>query len=183
MTLIPLGILAQVGFIADTSYALIATANGTGASGTITFSSIPSDFQHLQIRYTAKNTSTAVDINVRINGATGTIYARHSLLGNGSSVTSTAVTSQTSIPMVESMATTTTTGLASAGVIDILDYKDTSKNTTIRALYGQTGNINRIFLTSGLYIATTAATSLELIAASGNFATISRFSLYGIRGA
>jgi len=181
---IPLGILAAAGgAVAVGSYDLIATANGTGSSGTITFSSILQDYEHLQIRYTAKNSSTAVDINVRMNGATGSVYARHSLLGNGSTASSTAVTSQTSIPMVDSMASSTTTGLTSAGVIDILDYKNTSKNTTLRALYGQTGNINRVFLTSGLYNATTAVTSLDFITASGNFATVTRFSLYGIRSA
>ena len=182
--MIPLGILAASGGAAlFGSYDLIATANGTGSSGIIEFNSILADYEHLQIRYTAKNTSSSVDINVRMNGATGTVYARHSLLGNGSTASSTAVSSETSIQMVDSMASSTTTGLTSSGVIDILDYKNTSKNTTLRALYGQTGNINRIFLTSGLYNATTAVTSLDLIAASGNFASISRFSLYGIRSA
>ena len=182
--MIPVGILAAAGgAVAVGSYDLIATANGTGSSGTITFSSILQNYEHLQIRYTAKNSSTAVDINVRMNGATGSVYARHSLLGNGSTASSTAVTSQTSIPMVDSMASSTTTGLTSAGVIDILDYKNTSKNTTLRAIYGQTGNINRVFLTSGLYNATTAVTSLDFITASGNFATVTRFSLYGIRSA
>jgi hypothetical protein len=63
-----------------------------------------------------------------------------------------------------------------------LDYSSTSKNTTLRALYGMADNINRIYLSSGLYNQTTAVSSLTLTASANNFAALSRFSLYGIKG-
>jgi hypothetical protein len=106
----PLGILsaagAGVGVAGD--YELIATAFGTGSSGVISFSSIPQEYKHLQLRYTAKNSSTATQMNITLNGITSGVYIRHSLFGNGSTVASNASsTSQTAIQLVESMANST----------------------------------------------------------------------------
>jgi hypothetical protein len=181
----PLGILSsaagEIAFASD--YELISTAFGTGSSGVITFSSIPQTYKHLQIRYTAKNSSSATQMNITMNAITSGVYIRHSLLGNGSSVTSTASsTSQTAIQLVESMASSTTASAVAAGVIDLLDYSSTSKNTTLRAFYGMADNINRVYLSSGLYNQTTAVSSLTLTASANNFAALSRFSLYGIKG-
>jgi hypothetical protein len=181
----PLGILsaagAGVGVAGD--YELIATAFGTGSSGVISFSSIPQEYKHLQLRYTAKNSSTATQMNITLNGITSGVYIRHSLFGNGSTVASNASsTSQTAIQLVESMANSTTANAVNAGVIDLLDYSSTSKNTTLRALYGMADNLNRVYLSSGLYNQTTAVSSLTLTASANNFAALSRFSLYGIKG-
>jgi hypothetical protein len=181
----PLGILsaAGAGFEGIPAYDLISTGFGTGSSGVITFSSIPQDYKHLQLRYTAKNSSSATQMNITMNGITSGVYIRHSLLGNGTAASSTASsTSQTAIQLVESMASSTTASAVAAGVIDILDYTNASKNTTIRALYGMRDNINRVYLSSGLYNQTTAVSSLTLTASANNFATLSRFSLYGIKG-
>jgi hypothetical protein len=183
--LIPYGILSAAGevVVLPGDYELIATAFGTGSSGVIDFTSIPQEYKHLQIRYTAKNSSSATQMNITMNGITSGVYMRHSLLGNGSAGSFTASsTSQTSIQLVESMASSTTANATNAGVIDILDYTDTNKNTTIRALYGMADNVNRVYISSGLYNQTTAVSSLTLTASADNFASLSRFSLYGIRG-
>jgi hypothetical protein len=184
MALFPLGILSAAGAgVVQGDYELISTATGTGSSGVITFSAIPAVYKHLQIRYTAKNSSTATQMNITMNGITSGVYIRHSLLGNGSATSSTASsTSQTAIQLVESMANSTTANAVNAGVIDILDYTSTTKTTTIKALYGMADNLNRVYLSSGLYNQTTAVTSLTLTASANNFAAISRFSLYGIKG-
>jgi hypothetical protein len=181
--LIPLGFLASSGGGFETDYELISTAFGTGSSGVIDFTSIPATYKHLQIRYTTKNSSSSTQMNITMNGVTSGVYMRHSLLGTGSAVSSTAsLTSQTAIQLFQSMASSTTASAVAAGVIDILDYSSTSKNTTIRALYGMADNINRIYLSSGLYNQTTAVSSLTLTASVNNFAALSRFSLYGIKG-
>ena len=182
--LIPFGILSAAGVSGFSSdYELITTAFGTGSSGVITFSSIPQEYKHLQIRYTAKNSSTATQMNITMNGITSGVYARHSLLGNGTAASSgNSTASQTSIQLVESMANSTTGNAVNAGVIDILDYTSTTKNKTIRALYGMADNLTRVYLSSGLYNQTTAVSSVTLTASANNFASLSRFSLYGIRG-
>jgi hypothetical protein len=181
--LIPFGILSAAGVVeGGPTYELIATSFGTGSSGVIDFTSIPQNYKHLQIRYTAKNSSTATQINITMNGITSGVYARHSLLGNGTSASSTNSTSQTAIRLVESMANSTTANAVNAGVIDILDYTSTTKNKTIRALYGMADNLSRVYLSSGLYNQTTAISSVTLTASANNFASLSRFSIYGIRG-
>jgi hypothetical protein len=181
MTLSALGIFSAAGAGGLGAYELISTAFGTGSSGVITFSSIPSDYKHLQIRYTAKNSSTANRMNLTMNGITSASYAGHNLLGNGTSATSTAFTSQTAAPMVESMSAAGT-NFASAGVIDILDYNSTTKNKTIKAIYGMVAVTNRLYLMSGALFNTAAVTSITLTTSANNFDSVSRFSLYGIKG-
>jgi len=173
----------RAGFAEIGAYELISTAFLTSSSGAIAFTFIPATYKHLQIRYTAKNSSTTTQMNITMNGITSGVYIRHSLLGNGSAVSSTASsTSQTAIQLVDSMARSTTASAVAAGVIDILDYSSTSKNTTIRALYGMSDTLTRVYLSSGLYNQTTAVSSLTLTASSGSFTSLSRFSLYGIKG-
>lgn len=168
---------------AEPAYQFIATATGTGASGVIDFTSIPSTYKHLQIRY-AGRASTSATINLTINNITTASYVRHSLLGNGSTATSTAsAASQTSISMPDSLGSGGPTTGHTAGIIDILDYTSSTKNKTIRATYGNlVGSNNLIYLTSGAIFNTTEITSVKLTASAGNFATTSRFSLYGIKG-
>jgi hypothetical protein len=181
--LIPFGILSAAGADQFTSdFELISTAFGTGSSGVIEFTSIPQDYKHLQIRYTAKNTSTTEDMTIRMNGITTAVYARHHVRGNGTIVSSNANTSQTSIDLLNAVSPNTTANAVAAGVIDILDYTNTSKNTTIRALYGLSDSVARMYLASGLYNQTTAVSSLTFTALANNFTSSSRFSLYGIRG-
>jgi hypothetical protein len=69
-----------------------------------------------------------------------------------------------------------------AGIIDILDYADTNKYKTVRALSGTDNNgSGDIILGSGLYQQTTAITSITLEANGVNWLTNSSFALYGIR--
>lgn len=159
-----------------TAFESIATATGTGSSGTITFSSIPSTFKHLQIRFTAF-TSAAININVRFNSDNGANYAYHQLVGDGASVSSAGVAS--SVVMYGGYATSSQYGV---GIIDLLDYASTNKNKTMRSLHGSDANgSGLILLRSGLWQNTNAITSIELISTSGNFTTASTFSLYGIK--
>lgn len=183
MTGILAGLIGSFASVPSGAYELLATANGTGSSGVITISSIPQDYKHLQIRYTAKNSSASSQMNIRMNSITSGVYMRHTLRGNGTAASSTASgTSQTSIQLVEAIANSTVANAVNAGVIDILDYTSTTKNKTIRVFCGMADNLNRLQLSSGFYNQTTAVTSISFIASSGNFASISRFSLYGIKG-
>jgi len=64
----------------------IATLSGSGVS-TVTFSSIPSTYKHLQVRMfgQAAGGSGGV-VRMRFNGDTGTNYTAHYLTGYGSTV-------------------------------------------------------------------------------------------------
>lgn len=183
MSPIPLGFWATAGASggAAGSYDLISTVYGTGSSGTITLSSIPADYKHLQIRGSFKNTSTARDVLIRFNSDTSN-YAVHSLRSNGSTVTSGNQTSLTNIILDNGSSNSTTADATSAVIVDILDYTNTTKNKTVRSMHGQKDSNTWIFLESGLWVNTAAVTSITLSAAANNFSTLTRVSLYGIKG-
>jgi hypothetical protein len=159
----------------------IATATGTGSSGTITFSSIPSTYQHLQLRYIS-NDASGGNVYLRFNADSGTNYAYHRLLGNGSVTSASgAVTSSQIFWTGYAPATASTMG---ASIIDIHNYKNTTQNKTARIFTGYDLNGSGVvYSNSGLWLNTNAITSITLIADSGgNFTTSSVFSLYGIKG-
>lgn len=164
-------------------YELIETVYPPGVTS-VQFSSIPSEYKHLQIRFTARNITSiaSTQINLRLNGITASSYARHSLSGQGTTESSTNALSQNSIALPAALALPTGAGFSSAGVIDILDYTSTTKNKTIRAFYGQITGTDNVFLGSGLFDNTSAINSITLTTVSGAFASTSRFSLYGIMG-
>ena len=164
----------------DSDYELISTTVlGTTASS-VTFSSIPSDYKHLQIRMVARANSAALNLFVRFNSST-TGYAWHYLEGNGSAVNSGAGSTQSRMILgVIAQAA----NRFSPSIMDILDYANTSKNTTVRQLSGADNSSNVwVGLHSGFWNNTNAITDIELTAGtSDSFVSGSRFSLYGIRG-
>lgn len=160
------------------SFESIATANGTGSSGTITFSSIPSGFKHLQIRSLA--TSSSSYGMIRFNSDSGSNYASHFLYSDGATVSATGLSSQTQ--MYGPRADNST--YFSAGIVDILDFNSTTKNKTIRVFTGQDSNgSGLIMVNSGLWMNTSAVTSITINTQSGNWATTATFALYGIKEA
>lgn len=183
-----LGIIASQNYPRVTnSYESIATVTiGSGGASTVTFSSIPSTYQHLQLRYTAKNDSgggTSDTYNtVRFNGDSASNYAMHYLLGDGGGTYATAVTSQTNTWFGLSPYGASNPAFG-ANIIDILDYANTNKNKTIRTLAGDDRNgAGSITLTSGLWMNTSAISSMVITATSFPFAEYSSFALYGIKG-
>jgi hypothetical protein len=77
-----------------------------------------------------------------------------------------------------------TANIFTAGVCDILDPFETTKNKTIRALHGVAGSGSPgVFLGSGFRNNTAAVTSISLFPDSGqSFVTGTRFSIYGLKG-
>jgi len=163
------------------AYESIATVTvGAGGAATVTFSSIPSTYTHLQIRGIMLST-TANHADMQLNGDTGNNYAAHALEGNGSAVSSFAGTSRANMFSIF-YTPGTSTGIG-GGVADILDYTNTNKNTTVRSLRGTDNNgSGNLSLISGLWMNTAAVTSITLTARGGTFAQYSSFALYGIRG-
>jgi hypothetical protein len=169
-----------------TSYESIATTTvGAGGASSITFSSIPAGYQHLQIRYNARTASTSnANINLNVNGDTTSTAVWHVLYGQGNG--SAAVYSFTSAYIIagQTAASNVAAGIFGVGVIDILDYKNTSKNKTVRSMSGSDSNgAGIIYFSSGQWINTNAITSLVLTTGdAANFSQYSQFALYGIKG-
>jgi hypothetical protein len=169
-------------FAPSGAYDSIATVTvGSGGSSSITFNSIPSTYQHLQIRVSATN-GTGADYVLRYNGDSGSNYRGHVLYGDGAS----AFSSQT----FGGVYTGNDIAFGDRGasypvvaVTDILDYANSNKYTTLRSLYGTDANgSGQIALASGLWMNTAAVTSISVTAVTSTFNEYSSFALYGIKG-
>lgn len=170
------------------AFELISTQVLTNSTtATVTFSSIPATYSHLQIRAMVKTTRPADGdpMRLRFNGITTSSYNSHRLVGNGGSVASSGGFAETYLRIEDVI---TSNSYASAVfmpiVLDILDYKSSNKNKTTRLLKGEPTLPSRsLYLESGLFMSTNAIASLEFSSASSsNFVAGTRFSLYGVRG-
>lgn len=185
----PLPALGSFAFAGESnSYESISTVTvGSGGSSTITFSSIPSTYKHLQIRYMANFTGTSVGYSqpyCQFNSDTATNYDNHALYGTGSAAGASYFAAGGAYgTWIPDSAYANTFGV---GVIDILDYTNTNKYSTVRTLGGFNRNYNAsanelIGITSALWRNTAAITSID-IKGTTTFSQYSSFALYGIKG-
>ena len=147
------------------SYDSIATSTvGSGGTSTITFSSIPATYKHLQLRWIARSANSGGGDTLLMSINSGSADRTHALIGNGSATGSEAYT------------------LSYFG--NMSDYADTNKNRVGRSLSGHDNNgSGEVFMHSWLKASTTAISSITFtIASSANFDQYSQFALYGVKG-
>lgn len=170
------------------SFESIATVTASGGETSISFTSIPSTYQHLQIRGLYRDTqlsSLARNMIIQFNSDTGANYAYHRLEGTGAAATASGGATQT-IGLISDagVGDSATASIFGASVIDILDYAITSKYKTIRAFAGvDTNGGGQIGLSSSLWQSTSSITSIQLKPGNTAFKAGSTFALYGIKGA
>lgn len=183
-----LGIMASSQPGATNSYESIQTVTvGSGGQSTISFTSIPATYKHLQIR--ALSQSSASGFNwvrhvVAFNSdTTNSNYVDHILRGNGSAV---QVYAETSTRKGFGAAASSGANIFMANVIDIFDYANTSKNKTSRTLDGLDSNnayTGLISFESNLWMNTAAINRIDItLEDASNFTQYSSFALYGIKG-
>jgi len=172
----------------------IATVTGTGTAASLDFSSIPSTYKHLQIRYCIRGYDTTSrtydDLRIRFNNdTTNANYYGHYLIGNGVTAyaDSLAGVSVGGAMIIDAYlpGAGAAANIMAVGIIDILDYASTTKNKTTRFISGNDRNSaeGSIRLGSVGYFSTTAITSIQLLPDPTGFTTTSTFALYGIKGA
>jgi hypothetical protein len=172
-----------------TSFESIATATGTGSSGTITFSSIPSTYKHLQLRIMGRGSAAAdgADVLFRLNSDTASNYAQHTLMGDGSGPVAGGAANTSSVYANYTWWSITAANLTASVmgtiIVDLHDYASTTKNKTLRIFGGYDVNgTGYVYLTSGLWRSTNAVNAITLTLTAGSFTTSSVVSLYGIAG-
>lgn len=159
---------------------LIQRVAGTGSSGTITFSSIPQTYKHLQIRFNVLNSSTSGFLRYQLNGDTGSNYAIHRLDADGSAV---AAAGTTSVAYGQLSLGTPDANNPYVGILDIHDYASTTKYKTSRAFWGRdTNGAGNLALHSSLWLNTNAVNSITIFWSSNSFTTSSTIALYGMVG-
>jgi hypothetical protein len=174
---------------ASSSFESIATATGAGNPTSITFSSIPQTYKHLQIRSSARNLSGStlgVAMYVTVNGTANSDL--HRLFGDGTSATADGANSGGSggngyIDWGQAGGGTTA-NIYGCSIVDVIDYTSTTKNKTFRLMSGTDLNgTGRIYLNSFAWFTTSAITSITITEPQGTgFTTASSFALYGIKG-
>ena len=173
------------------SYESIATVTvGSGGAASVTFSSIPGTYTHLQIRGLARNSRTVYPSSgdlYRFNGDTAANYSWHSIQGDGGAVSTRTAASPTGIVTNSIAAAGATSGIFGVIVFDILDYANTNKYKTTRALSGvdvngTVGGYGGIVeLVSGNWRSTSAITSITITTDEPNYVQYTQFALYGVK--
>lgn len=190
MSILP-GIYASqiTGHLSTNSYESIQTYTLSSSQATITFSSIPSTYKHLQIRFIARDSDTGTTFDyttLQYNGDTSSAnYTYHVLSGNGSAAAGsgggTGIVNYSVGGYIA--AGGNTANLFGAGVIDILDYANTSKYKTVRTLSGMDKNgAGWVHISSGLWLSTSAISSITVGSQTGSLVQYSQFALYGVKG-
>jgi hypothetical protein len=169
-----------------TDYESIQTYTLTGNQTSVTFSGISSTYTHLQVRLMARGDASGFNdtsVLMQLNSDIGTNYSFHGLGGDGSSPYTFGSATQANMNVGGVSAAS---GLASSfgvTVIDLLDYANTNKYKTVRALGGSDRNGNgTVYLHSGSWRNTNAVTAIKIYPGnSTNFVQYSSFALYGIK--
>ena len=169
-------------------YESIATVTvGSGGSSSITFSSIPSTYTHLQVRGIGRTTNSGTTGNpgITFNGDSNVNnYTLHILYGDGSSAASFGGGAGTGTDTSITTGSTAGANIFGVAVIDLLDYASTNKYKTVRSLTGADLNgSGTMRLYSNLWMSTSAISSITLTpTASASYSQYSTFALYGIKG-
>ena len=165
---------------------LATTTVGAGGTSTITFSSIPQNYEHLQLRLLSRSEGVDYGIILKLNSDAGSNYYRHYLFADGSTVVSGGDASAFSGALfLYAAASNGTANAYSTNIVDVLDYTNTNKYKTMRNLNGVDFNGSGfVSLSSALWNSTAAVNSITLTIYGGHdFAQYTHAALYGIKRA
>ena len=170
------------------SYESIQTVTvASGGTASISFTSIPQTYTHLQVRMLGKTPAAdnGSGIYLALNG-TGLSYS-HRLTGFRGGA---GIDAQSGVNDIICYFPCTASGVDNmfgAAILDIIDYKNTNKVKTTRTSWGYSNNgvaagSEFLGMHSGLWNSTAAINSITLTAQSSRvFSEYSSFALYGIK--
>lgn len=166
------------------TYVLIASANGSGSSGTVTFSSIPQTYTDLFLTASIRDAFNADAYNnlyIRLNGST-TLDSTTLIQGAGSS----ALSARVDGTGVGLWAPKISTNQAPANTYASHEFYIpgyTGSGNKVVSMFGVAENNStsvQIAGVAGLWRSTSAVTSITMYSAN-NITTLSTFYLYGIK--
>ncbi|MCX7180708.1 MAG: hypothetical protein NTX56_18745 [Proteobacteria bacterium] len=172
------------------AYDSIGSVTVSSSTASIVFTGVPSTYQHLQIRglfRSDKSADTNADLYLYLNGDTSQAnYTRHYLRGNGTAASAYGTAASAAPVAGEAPAVSSPASVFGATIIDIFDYANVNKYTTVRTFHGDeqsTGTTqSNIYQTSSLWSNLSPVTTLTFtLQASTNFVNYSSFALYGVK--
>ena len=162
----------------------IATTYLEAAAASVEFTSIPATYEHLQLRWSARSDrgNTYDQSYFRFNNDLASNYSHHYMSGYASTVVAGGTATQNTIYAYRLSGSREVAAEFGTTVLDILDYANTNKNTTIVGTGGILGTYDEVTFYSGLWDSTAAVTSIWLKPYNGsNFPRGSEFTLYGLK--
>lgn len=175
--------------MANTFQLIASSTVGSGGAASIDFTSIPSTYTDLCVKYSLRSNSTSGNFEyvlMRFNGSSASNYTSRSLGSAGSSVYSGTRASQTEL----------WTGTSSFGANDANDTANTfgngelyipnylssnAKSVSVDAVSEQNATGNNMGISAGIWSLTSAITSISIFPLSGSWVQHSSISLYGIK--
>lgn len=164
----------------------IETVSISSNTLTVTFTSIPQTYKHLQIRISSRCTRAAETANLNINFGNdyNNRYYNSEIIADGTTASSSSSTLGSTMNIGRSPGTLTNSSLFIPNIIDIYDYTNTNNKKSARGMFGYDSNtVGNISVRYGLYNQVGAITRIDLTSASSSsFVSGSVFALYGIKG-
>ena len=158
------------------TYTPIATANGTGSSSTIDFTSIPSTYTDLRIVVFMKQ-SSGYTYSIRFNSDGGSNYSNTQHWGpNGSTTWTERAINQTEFNVGDINSSN-----GASSIIDVMNYSNSVKQKSILVNHNDVGN-TRVYNKVALWRSTSAINAIKIMG-GGNFTTDTRVTIYGIAAA
>ena len=155
-----------------TAITLIDSAELSSTTASVTFSSIPSSYQHLQLTYSFSMSSAGLPY-VRLNGdSTAWQYYNHRPYRSGGSISPDG-SAGSYMPLLVTAVST----LVFTGELVLANYAQTDHYQT---MIGSTGTRNRWTANAGYWHTTNAVSTILIDITTGSFNSGSVFSLYGL---
>jgi hypothetical protein len=188
---------AKTGNLQTTAFESIQTVTvGAGGQSTISFTSIPSTYTHLQLRGACRSSGTGGLNNVgtlmRFNNDTGSNYWWHEVFGTSTGPTGGSYGQADSQIYIQPFSPDngSASGIFGVNVTDILDYANTNKFKVSKTLNGDDLNGANsgsqggwVALVSGLWRNTGAINRIDIYMEGGtNLVQNSTYALYGVKG-
>ena len=170
-----------------TTYTLISSNVLSGSAASVTFSSIPSTYTDLVVKYSLRSTATGTGfddfIGLALNGSSSAVYGITRLYGNGATASSNRTTSGTyfNLNVVDGAGNTANT--FTSGELYIPSYI-VAQNKPISSFKVDEQNATTayIYFSALLFADNTAISSLTIDSKNGGqFVSGSSFYLYGIK--
>jgi hypothetical protein len=160
----------------------IASVTGTGSASTLTLSSIPTGYTHLQVRGIV-NDGSGYQVRLRFNGDSANNYTYNRLIADTAAFYTAGATNVSGIEVVGVISGAASTYPTNV-IIDIDNYLS-SYFKSVKSFYG-TRNVGAGYVGSeaGTWRSTSAINSITFVnTGSVAFSTTTRFDLYGIKAA
>ncbi len=173
---------------AGSTYTPIATTTLGSAQSSVTFSSLGSYTDivlEMNTQGVAGSGSGANTVYLEFNGDTGSNYSRTALLADSGGAQSIRNSSQTKMTVGNGYESATLSNIYATFVLNIQNYGNSTTYKTVMGRYSS--NADRVGAIAGLWrgASNAAITSIKITcdSSTGNFATGSTFTLYGIQAA